>query len=114
MAKHHLIVAHELTNIGHDRGQLSNMAQQARAAMGTEELAVVADRGYFDGEEIRVCEQAGITTYLPRPLTSTSKAEGRFGKPDFIYDASDDTYRCPAGGRCQGSCRLDHSRGYLQ
>ena len=90
-AKHHLIVAHEVTNVGHDRGQLTNMAQQARTAMATTDLTVVADRGYFDGEQIRACEQAGITTYLPRPLTSSSKADGRFGKPDLIYDASDDT-----------------------
>jgi len=96
-AKHHLIVAHEVTNVGHDRGQLTNMAQQARTAMATTDLTVVADRGYFDGEEVRACDQAGITTYLPRPLTSSSKADGRFGKPDFIYEASDDTYRCPAG-----------------
>ena len=98
-AKHHLIVAHEVTNVGHDRGQLTNMAQQARAAMATTDLTVVADRGYFDGEQIRACDQMGITTFLPKPLHSTSKADGRFGKPDFIYDAGDDTYRCPAGER---------------
>jgi transposase len=98
-AKHHLIVAHEVTNVGHDRGQLTNMAQQARTALATTDLTVVADRGYFDGEEVRACDQAGITTYLPRPLTSGSKADGRFGKPDFIYDPATDTYRCPAGER---------------
>jgi hypothetical protein len=98
-AKHHLIVAHEVTNVGHDRGQLSNMAQQARTALATTDLTVVADRGYFDGEEVRACDQAGITTYLPRPLTSSSKADGRFGKPDFLYDPATDTYRCPAGER---------------
>ena len=98
-AKHHLIVAHEVTNVRHDRGQLTNMAQQARAAMATTDLTVVADRGYFDGEQIRACDQMGITTFLPKPLHSTSKADDRFGKPDFIYDAGDDTYRCPAGER---------------
>jgi transposase len=98
-AKHHLIVAHEVTNVGHDRGQLSAMAQSARHATGIKALAVVADRGYFDGEEIRACDQAGITTFVPKPLTSGSKAEGRFGKQDFVYIAQDDEYRCPAGQR---------------
>ena len=98
-AQHHLIVAHEVTNVGTDRGHLCTMAEQARAATGLEELTVVADRGYFSGEEILACDQAGITAFVPKPLTSNSKAEGRFGKPDFIYIASDDEYRCPAGQR---------------
>src|SRR5882724_3645475 len=97
--KNHLIVAHEVTNVGTDRHQLSNMAEQARAATGIAELTVVADRGYFSGEEILACDQAGITPFVPKPLNSNSKAEGRFGKPDFIYIASDDEYRCPAGQR---------------
>jgi transposase len=98
-AKNHLIVAHEVTNVGNDRGQLAMMAEQARAATGITELTVVADRGYFSGDEILACDQAGITPFVPKPLNSTSKAEGRFGKPDFIYIASDDEYRCPAGQR---------------
>jgi transposase len=96
-AKHHLIVANEVTNDGVDRSQLSSMAQQARSAMGSKELTAVADRGYFKGEEILACEQAGITAIVPKPLTSSSKAEGRFGKQDFVYVADDDEYRCPAG-----------------
>jgi transposase len=95
--KHHLIVAHEVTNVGNDRAQLSQMAEQARVATGIEDLTVVADRGYFKGEEILACEQAGITTYVPKPLTSNSKAEGRFGKQDFVYVPEKNEYRCPAG-----------------
>jgi transposase len=97
--KNHLIVSHEVTNVGNDRGHLATMANHARAAMGTEELTVIADRGYFSGDEILACDQAGITPFVPKPLNSNSKAEGRFGKPDFIYIASDDEYRCPAGQR---------------
>jgi transposase len=98
-SKHHLIVAHEVTNVGHDRAALASMAEQARDASGLTDLTVVADRGYFDGEEIRACELSGITTYVPKPMTSGAKAEGRFGKPDFVYIAADDEYRCPAGQR---------------
>jgi transposase len=93
--KHHLIVAHEVTNIGHDRTELSSMAEQARSATGTQQLTVLADRGYFKGEEILQCEQAGITALVPKPLTSNSKAYGRFDKRDFVYIAQDDEYRCP-------------------
>jgi len=97
--KHHLIVAHEVTNVGHDRTQLFAMAKQARSATGEEELTVLADRGYFKGEEIRDCDQAGMTPLVPKPLTSNSNADGRFDKRDFVYIAEDDEYRCPAGQR---------------
>jgi hypothetical protein len=98
-AKHHLIVVHEVTNVGIDRSQLSSMAKQARSATGSKELTAVADRGYFKGEEILACQEAGISVIVPKPLTSGSTAEGRFGKQDFIYEADVDEYRCPAGQR---------------
>ena len=96
-AQHHLIVAHEVTNQGHDRSQLANMTRQAKAATGSEDLRVLADRGYFSGEEILACEQAGAVPYVPKPLTSGAKAQGRFGKADFVYLPDEDAYRCPAG-----------------
>jgi len=95
----HLIVAHEVTNIGTDRNQLSGMAEIARSELGAEKLKVVADRGYYEGQQIKACEDAGITVTLPKPQTSGSKAEGRFGKQDFVYEADADAYRCPAGER---------------
>jgi len=97
--RHHLIVAHEVTNAGSDRAQLSSMAGQAKAALQVDRLEAVADRGYFDGEEILACEEAGIAVTLPKPLTSNSKAKGRFVKQDFRYEAEEDVYLCPAGER---------------
>ncbi|MGH8306767.1 MAG: IS1182 family transposase [Gammaproteobacteria bacterium] len=97
--KHHLIVTHEVTNVGHDRGQLATMAERTREALGTDSLTVLADRGYFDSEEIRACEQAGIQPLVPKPQTSNSKAAGRFDKSDFRYIPEDDEYECPAGER---------------
>jgi len=96
-AKYHLIVAHEVTNVGNDCAQLANMAGQAKAAMGADRLDVLADRGYFSGEEVLACESLGVKPYMPKPLTSGSKAKGRFGKQDFVYVAATDVYRCPAG-----------------
>ena len=98
-AKHHLIVTHEVTNIGSDRSQLSKMAMAARDAMGKDKLQALADRGYFNGTELKACEDAGIATYVPKPMTSGAKAQGRFDKSDFIYIAKDDQYQCPAGER---------------
>jgi transposase len=98
-AEHHLIVAHEVVTDGVDRNQLASMAAQARQAIGTGELTVVADRGYFKSEQILDCTNAGITPLVPKPLTSNSRAEGRFDKQDFIYLANADEYLCPAGQR---------------
>jgi transposase len=95
--EHHLIVAHEVTNSGSDRSQLANMAKQAKAVLQTEELAAVADRGYFNSPEILECVEAGIAVTLPKPMTSGAKSQGRFGKQDFVYVAEKDVYRCPAG-----------------
>lgn len=96
-AKHHLIVAHEVTNVGRDHEQLTSMAKQAREAMGTQELTAIADRGYFKSQEILASHEAGIAVIVPKPETSTPAANGLFGKADFIYDAERDEYRCPAG-----------------
>jgi len=97
--KHHLIVAHEVTNVGNDRAQLMNMATQAKDTIVSDELTIVADRGYYNGTEIKACEDAGIKTYLPKCQTSGNQAKGLFGKRDFIYMPEDDEYKCPAGKR---------------
>src|SRR5438309_839380 len=96
---HHLIITHEVTNVGNDRSQLAHIAKEAKATLEATSLDVVADRGYFSGEEILACDEAGITVTLPKPMTSNSKAEGRFGKQDFRYVADEDVYICPAGER---------------
>jgi transposase len=95
--ENHLIVTHEVTNVGSDRAQLANTAQAAKAALDVDKLEAVADRGYFNGVEILACEQVGITVTLPKPMTSSAKSEGRFGKQDFVYLADENVYRCPAG-----------------
>lgn len=98
-AKHHLIVAHEVTNVGHDRTHLFSMANLAKQTIGSEEITVLADRGYFSGEQILACDQANIITYLPKPQTSGNKAKGFFTKRDFIYHPEADEYQCPSGER---------------
>ena len=83
-ANHHLIVMHEVTNDGTDRSQLSHVANETKTALGVDKLDAVADRGYFNSEDILACEVAGITVTLPKPMTSNAKAEGRFGKQNWL------------------------------
>jgi len=109
--KHHIVVAHEVTNKGSDRRQLANMSKQAKSVIGTEELTAVADRGYYRGEDILDCDKANIETYLPKPQTSGNKAKGQFGREAFRYIAEDNEYECPAGLRLvQHSTTLDKGR----
>ncbi len=98
-SKHHLIAAHEVTNATTDRSQLSSMAGQAKTALDAKDLTVLADPGYYKGEEIVDCYEAGITALVPKVDTSPSKAKGRYSKADFRYDAERNEYECPAGQR---------------
>ena len=97
--EHHLIVTHEVTNVGNDTSHLARIGQQAKTTLEADKLEVIADRGYFNGDEILACEQANITVTLPKPLRSGAKAQGRFGKQDFVYLPEQDVYRSPAGER---------------
>jgi transposase len=95
-AEHHLIIAHEVTNQGSDRTQLSPMAAQACEAVDMEDLTVVADAGYFKCEELLSCHEAGITANVSRPQTSGNQAKVFFGRKHFHYVPEKDEYRCPA------------------
>ena len=103
-ARHHLVVAHDVVTTGSDRAQLGAMATAAKAATEADTIEVVADRGYYSGPEVLACEQAGIAAHVVKPITSNAVAEGRFGKDDFVYDASSDSYRCPAGEALTHPC----------
>lgn len=96
-AKHHLIVAHEVTNVGHDRDQLAHMAKLAKTATGRDDLIAVADRGYYEGYQILEAELAGVAVVVPKSMTSNNAAKGLFDKRDFVYDDKANQYRCPAG-----------------
>jgi transposase len=96
---HHLIVAHDVVQTGSDRAQLEPMGQQAKQALGVDELDVIADRGYFSADQIKDCSDAGITPTLPKPQTSSNRKRGMFVKSDFRYVEDEDVYVCPAGER---------------
>ena len=97
--ENHLIVTHEVTNVGSDRRQLTRMAQHARAELETDHITVLADEGYYSGDELRACEDNNITAYVPHSSTSNNKAKGQFDRSEFHYIEADDEYECPAGER---------------
>jgi transposase len=96
-AKHSLIVATEVTNTTSDLGALGTMAIKAQEALGAEKLEVVADKGYYNGKEVLLCDSIGVTAYVAKPLTSANTAQGLYGKESFKYDAPKNCYYCPAG-----------------
>jgi transposase len=97
-SKHKRIIANDVTNDPGDRDWLSPMALQAKEVLGCT-FEAVADVGYYHGEEVKTCLAAGITPYVPRPITSANQKLGLFSKDDFTYDRATDTYQCPAGER---------------
>ena len=96
-AKHSLIVATEVTKTTSDSGALGTMALKAQEALGEEELSVVADKGYYNGKEVLLCDTIGVTAYVAKPLTSANTAQGLYGKEKFRYDPAKNCYHCPAG-----------------
>jgi transposase len=96
-AEHHLILAHEVTNIGNDRAQLVSMGERAREASGHASITVLADRGYYSGDQIVACDGTGVEPVVPKTETSGGALRGRFTIQDFIYDREHDRYTCPAG-----------------
>jgi len=95
--KYHLLVAHDVTNLGHDRTALAPMAEKTNAILKQGHLMIIADRGYFNGQQIKACEDQGIKTLVPKTDTSGKRVAGLFTRQDFIYDANQDEYHCPAG-----------------
>jgi transposase len=112
-AEHHLIVAHEVTNQGHDRSQLEPMGLKAQQATGCETITALADRGYFSGDQVLSCEGTGIVPIVPKTETSSGTKRGFFTRADFIYDAAHDHYTCPAGAKLtKATRRADHAEDF--
>jgi transposase len=96
-SKHKLIAAYEVTNEGNDLGQLAVMALQAKEALQVAELTVLADGGYYEGNALKECEQAGITTFVSVPKSKEAERLGIFERKQFRYDQERDLYVCPQG-----------------
>lgn len=115
-AKHDLIAVAEVTQDQNDLAQLQPMAEAAKQALAQESLCVVADAGYHAAAQLEKCEQSGIETYVPAPRGTAGQSTAGaavYPKSDFTYDATRDSYRCPADQELPFVC-VGQSRGQLR
>ncbi len=96
-SKHKLIVTHEVTSDVSDQEQLAPMAKQAKLVLGVQEVDALADKGFYNGEQVKQCDAAAIHAYIAKPHTSRNQHKGLFTKDDFRYDKQRDSYWCPQG-----------------
>lgn len=92
--KAHLVVTVDVTSSPADQEQLSNIAKQAKKEMDVDKITVLANKGYWNGEELKKCAEANITT-----IVSSPKEQGNNGYQigDFKYNKENDYYVCPMG-----------------
>lgn len=97
-AQHAIIVAHEVNAQAGDNGCLQSMGQAAALALQQQDFHLVADAGYANGEQAQALQQQGIEVHAPVKRSVNNQGDGTlFERSQFIYDASRDTYVCPAG-----------------
>ena len=93
----HLIVAHEVTNVGTDKSHLANMANQAKAGLEAESLEAFADPWLLQRRGDPRMRRGWHHGHAAKTPDMEAKSEGRFGKQDFRYVAEEDIYICPTG-----------------
>ncbi len=96
--KHKLLVASDVTNDGNDSHQLAPMSERAKEVLQVESLTVLADAGYYESEQLKLCEEQAITAFVAIPdTTKRFKKDGRYAKESFKYDQENNHYVCPQG-----------------
>ncbi|MBZ4647186.1 MAG: hypothetical protein JG777_2675 [Clostridia bacterium] len=96
-SKHCLIVDCNVINNPTDHGQLSEMGKRAKEVFGVESIKALADKGYYNADDLKICEEENITTYVAKQVFSNSTGEKEFYCDRFKYDQEKDVYICPAG-----------------
>lgn len=97
-SEYKLIVAEEVTQDGNDTQLLAPMLEKAQEIMGSEHLIGLGDSGYYNGSQLKQCEEQNITVYVGIPDKSKKIGkQKRFTRERFIYDVEQDCYRCPQG-----------------
>lgn len=111
-SKNHLVVAVDVVSTPADQNQLHNMASKAVEELGQKEndeieneteyeekeiITVLADKGYYSGEELRKCKKDHIKTIVPKQKSGSRTGNEEYIKDNFIYDEDKDIYICPNG-----------------
>lgn len=96
-SKHKLIVDCDVINNPTDHGQLSEMGMRAKQTFEVDEIKALADKGYYNADDLKVCEKEGIIAYVSKQVFSNSTGEREFYADQFRYDKEKDVYICPKG-----------------
>lgn len=103
-SKHHFVTAVDVTSSRTDQHELYNMASKSKkiydemrayegvATTKEHQLIALADKGYYAGEELKLCEEDEINTIVC-PVNKSNKYE--YNLDDFTYIAKEDCYICP-------------------
>ncbi len=107
------LITHFDTGGVNDTNALATVAVATKEVLQVEQMDVLADKGYHTGDQIRQCEENGITTYVS-PKEPASNDPDIFPITDFIYDQVKDCYTCPAGEilTTNGTWLKHSSKGY--
>ena len=107
------LITHFDTGGVNDTNALAPVAIAAKEGLQVEEMDVLADKGYHTGEQIRKCEQNGITTYVS-PKEPASNDPDIFPITSFVYNAENNSYTCPAREvlTTNGTWLTHSSKGY--
>lgn len=95
--KNHLAIDVAATSDINDLNQLSAMAIKAKELVEPDEIAIVADTGYYNAPEIKNCVDADIAVYIKKGKSNNQTKENGYRKENFIYDSERDVYICPEG-----------------
>ena len=96
-AKHKLVPDFEVITDPNDLGQLDDMALRTKEIFGVDKLEVLADKGYYRTEDLKLCAENGITPYVSKQTYSNGTGEREFYPDRFKYEKEKDVYICPAG-----------------
>ena len=109
--KHHLIVDFDIADRSDDKGNLHTMSEKAKDILGVEKLTNLADKGYYDGEDIAACESNGITCLVAKPKPGGDIKEEGYTRDKFIYDREENDYTCPAKNKLRYMRNQKHTDG---
>jgi transposase len=96
-SKNKLIVDYDVINNPADQGQFSKMAKKAKDAFKVDEIEALADKGYYQADDLKECELEHITTYVSKQVFSNATGEREYYADKFKYDKEKDIYICPNG-----------------
>lgn len=110
-SKYHLVAGFEVSNCASDAGNLETMSEEVKEILEVEKITILADAGYYDGQDIANCEENGVNCLVAKPAAGGPKKEEGYNRKDFVYDKEKDVYVCPCGNELPYKCDREHISG---